>query len=61
MHKRHDKNKRRMFPGTSYKKTKILKKGNLLKELKDEVRILLKIKTAIIKSMIAVYCSEDGN
>ncbi|WP_374464988.1 hypothetical protein [Chryseobacterium sp.] len=50
-----------MFPGTSYKKTKILKKGNLLKELKDEVRILLKIKTAIIKSMIAVYCSEDGS
>lgn len=31
------------------------------KELKDKRAILLKVKTAIIKSMIAVYCSEDGN
>lgn len=44
-----------------YRKTKILTKENLLREFEGEVMNLLKVKTAIIKSMIAVFCSEDGN
>lgn len=40
---------------------KSLKKKIHTEELKDKVATLLKVKTAIIKSMIAVYCSEDGN
>lgn len=50
-----------IIPLILHQKTEIIKNKIELKELKSKVLIFLKVKTAIIGVMIAVYCSEDGN